>query len=94
MKRSWIPVRMAMIALIIVVPLSIYIPVHQAAKYRAVAFEISRIEREIDEIDEQNRVLVGEIAVLSSPDRIIPLAEQDFGEERAEEDDITIIEER
>ncbi len=78
---------------ICVMTVSILLPVMQAAYNREVSFEIGSLEQQIQELEEKNRVLVGEIAVLKSPEALMKSIGED-GIERATEDEIVILEER
>ncbi len=77
------------IILLIMIPVSLYFPVRQAARFRELKFSIMQIERNIEELSEYNRKLTGELTILHNPDRILSLVT-----EQASEDDVIIIKER
>lgn len=84
----------ALIILMICVPLSIYIPVRQSAEFRADRFSSRAYERSIEQILEENRTLVGEIAVLQNPDHIVEQSAKGNEGLLSTEDDVIIIKER
>ncbi len=94
MKRQEIVLIGSFIMFICIMTVSILFPVMQAARYREIGFEIAALERDIQELEEQNRVLVGKIAILRSPDSLVTRAVEEFGEERALENEIIILEKR
>lgn len=89
-RSFFIPV----IILMISVPLSIYIPVRQAAEFRADRFASGELEQNIEEKLEENRELVGEIAVLLNPDHIVEQSAAGKEGLLSTEDDVIIIRER
>jgi cell division protein FtsL len=76
------------IALIILVPLLLFGNVLQAYRYNQLEDEISRLESEQLSLLEQNKRAILAISVLSSPDRIGPLAEDELGLVRPDQDEI------
>ncbi len=83
--------RWAAAILLLVIPAAIYVPVRQAAVHRELLFTITRLEREILDLDEQIRMLNVDIAQMESPDRLIPLIELYANLKRSTEDTILLI---
>ncbi len=94
MKRQEIVLIGSFFMFICIMTVSILFPVMQAARYREIGFEIAALERDIQELEEQNRILVGRIAVLMSPDSLVPKTVEESGDEKALENKIIVLEER
>lgn len=75
----------------LIVILSALFSIHTAAEQRSLYRDLKEIERESEKIREENRVYEAEIAVLSSPDRIVRIAEYVLSMKRAGEDDLILV---
>lgn len=75
----------------LIVILSALFSVHAAAQQRNMYRDLKKIERESEQIREENRVYEAEIAELSSPDRIVRIAEYVLSMKRAGEEDLVLV---
>ncbi|MGM0432620.1 MAG: hypothetical protein ACQEQU_07900 [Spirochaetota bacterium] len=91
MERGTRRLRWLVVLVLIVVPVAVYIPVHQAALHRELAFEITQLEREIQQLEEQIRMLNVEVAELESPDRLIDIVEHYTDVKKADEENLVVV---
>lgn len=91
MERGTRRLRWLVVLVLIVIPVAVYIPVHQAAQHRELAFEINQLEREIQQLEEQIRILNVEVARLESPDRLVEIIEHYTDVKRADEESLVIV---
>lgn len=85
--------RKAILALLIVlIPVLLFANVFQAYRYSRLEREVSALERKQHELIEQNKRAILSISVLTSPDRIGALAEQELGLQRLSPPDLIILE--
>jgi cell division protein FtsL len=80
--------RRILILLVIAVPLLLFANVLQAFRYSRLEREISRLEQEQLALIEENKRAILAISVLSSPQRVGPLAVDELGLERIDEEEI------
>ncbi len=76
------------IALVILVPILLFANALQAYRYNRLEQEITSLEREQLALIEENKRAILAISVLSSPQRVGPLAEEELGLERPDEERI------
>ena len=76
------------IALVILVPILLFANALQAYRYNQLERDVARLEREQASLIEENKQAILAISVLSSPERVGPIAEDDLGLERPDEGDI------
>ena len=75
--------------LVVLIPALLFANVMQAFRYSQLDREISRLEREAQDLLEENKRIILAIALLSSPQRIGDLAQDELGLRRVDPDDIT-----
>jgi cell division protein FtsL len=76
------------LALVILVPILLFANAFQAYRYNQLEQEINRLERQQLSLIEENKRAILAISVLSSPQRVGPLAEDELGLERPDEENI------
>lgn len=78
--------------LVLLIPVLLFANVVQAFRYSQLDREISQLEREQRDLLEENKRIILAIALLSSPQRIGELAEDELGLQRIENQSITRME--
>ena len=78
-----------MALLVVLLPALLFANVYQAYRYSQLDHEITALESEQTRLLEENKRIILAIALLSSPDRIADIAENDLGLERIGTGDIT-----
>ena len=73
-------------------PLLLIFDTVEAHKYTRLEKEVALLEKRQAELVERNRLLISEISLLSSSDRIERIAENDLGMHRARTEDIVRVE--
>ena len=76
----------------VLIPLLLIFETVEAHKYMRLEEEVELLEKKQVEIVEKNRLLISEISLLSSSDRIERIAENDLGMHRAKTEDIVRVE--
>ncbi|MBR0033032.1 MAG: cell division protein FtsL [Treponema sp.] len=74
------------------IPLLLIFEAVEAHKYTRLEEEVSLLEKKQVELVEKNRLLISEISLLSSSDRIEKIAENELGMHRAKTEDIVRVE--
>ncbi|MFO7849244.1 MAG: cell division protein FtsL [Spirochaetia bacterium] len=69
--------------MILSVPFSIFLSVHRVYSYQALEREVERLKDEQSDIFEQNKRMIANIAIVSSPARIEEIAEEELNLSRA-----------
>lgn len=64
----------------------------QAKKYTDLTKEVESLERKQEELIEENKKLISDISLLSSPERIEKIATEELGMHKAENEDIIRVE--
>lgn len=80
--------RRIVLLLIVAVPVLLFVNVFQAYRYSQIEQEIDRLQNEQRALIEENKRAILAISVLSSPQRIGPLAENELGLNRVDGSDI------
>lgn len=73
-------------------PLLLIFEAYEAHKYTKLQEEVEQLEKKQVELVEKNRLLISEISLLSSSDRIEKIAENELGMHRAKTEDIVRVE--
>lgn len=76
--------RRIMVLLVVLVPVLLLANAFQSYRHNQLEKEITRLEREQLALIEENKRAILAISVLSSPQRIGPLAEEELGLERVD----------
>jgi cell division protein FtsL len=74
--------------LVVAIPVLLFVNAFQAYRYSQLEREIDRLQVEQQILIEENKRAILALSVLSSPRRIGPLAEEELGLERIENEDI------
>jgi len=80
--------RRVVLLLVVAIPVLLFANAYQAYRYSQVAREIDRLQNEQQTLIEENKRTILGISVLSSPQRIGPLAESELGLSRVDGSDI------
>ncbi len=80
--------RRIVLLLIVAIPVLLFVNVFQAYRYSQIEQEIDRLQNEQRALIEENKRANLAISVLSSPQRIGPLAENELGLNRVDGSDI------
>ena len=80
--------RRIVLLLIVAIPVLLFVNVFQAYRYSQIEQEIDRLRNEQQALIEENKRAILAISVLSSPQRIGPLAENELGLNRVDGSDI------
>jgi len=70
--------RLIYLLLAVSFPAFVFLNVAQSVRYRALEQEVARLEREQQRLLEQNKQALATVALLTSPERIDKLAEEDL----------------
>jgi cell division protein FtsL len=83
--------RRTLIVLAAIVPLLLFANAWQVYRHERVESDVRMLEEQQKELLEKNKRLIAAIAVLSSPDRVATLAEEELGLTKARPADIVTI---
>ena len=78
--------------IVLSVPVLLCLYAFQAKKYTDLKKEIIQLEKKQEQLVEENKKLVSDIAVLSSADRIEKIASEDLGMHKSEKAEIVRVE--
>ena len=84
--------RSLILLLVLSVPLMLFLYALQAKQYTELTKEVKALELKQEKLIEENKKLVSDIAILSSPDRIEKIAVEELGMHKAEKEDIVRVE--
>ena len=83
--------RSLILLLVLSVPLMLFLYALQAKQYTELTKEVKALELKQEKLIEENKKLVSDIAILSSPDRIEKIAVEELGMHKAEKEDIVRV---
>lgn len=81
-----------LVLLVVLVPVLLFANVFQAYRYSMLEREVSDLEQRQHQLIERNKRAILAISVLTSPDRIGALAEEELGLMRLDPEDLILFE--